>query len=178
MSLPTREDALILLKKHVKDEYQLKHAQMVATAMEACADKFGEDKELWYVTGLLHDIDYFEYPEEHPNVSLKWFKEWRYPEDLIHAVEAHAFMLNNVEPKTKIAAALIACDELSGFLYAYSLMRPTGFDGMDFKGVKKRLKDKNFAAKINRDDIQYGVEKLGLDMKEHVELLINVFLNQ
>ena len=175
MTLPTREKAKELLFEKVKDEYQLKHSEMVANAMEAYAKKFGEDVELWYMTGLLHDLDYYAFPTEHPAKSVEWFKEWGYPDELIHAVESHAFMRTNIKPKTKIAKALIACDEMSGLLYAYSLMRPTGFDGMEVKSVKKKFKDKSFAAKVDRSDIQFGMDELGVEFNDHVELLINVF---
>ena len=111
MSLPTREAARELLEQHVKDEYQRYHALMVATAMEGYARQFGEDADLWYLAGYLHDLDFEEYPEEHPGVSLKWFREWGYPEDFIHAVEAHAYGYNDFQtlPRTKLAAALLAC---------------------------------------------------------------------
>jgi putative nucleotidyltransferase with HDIG domain len=94
MSLPTRTAARALLESHVKDEYQRHHAEMVATAMEGYAKLYNEDPDLWYLTGLLHDIDFEEHPHVHPGESLKWFKEWQYPEELIHAVEAHAYNYN------------------------------------------------------------------------------------
>ncbi len=179
--LPNRDEALKLLEEHVKDEYQILHSKMVANAMEAWAKKLNSktgsselDADLWYITGLLHDIDYYEFPNEHPNKAIEWFTKWGYPGALIHAVKAHKIG-DGVIADTKLSAALIACDELSGFLYAYSLMRPQGFDGMDAKGVKKRLKDKHFAAKINREDIAYGLEKFGEDFNQHVELLVQVF---
>ncbi len=177
MNLPTKEEAQILLEKHVKESYQILHAKMVANAMEAWAGKLNQNMALWYITGLLHDLDYFEFPTEHPAKSLQWFKEWGYPEELIHAVEAHAFGYNGfqTEPQTKMAAALIACDEMSGLIYAYSLMRPEGMKGMEVKGVLKRMKDKAFASKINREEIKYGVEKFGVDINDHIQLLINTF---
>lgn len=183
--LPTREDAMKLLQEHVKDDYQVHHAEMVARACESyvqfatdlSAELYSVKEDLYYITGLLHDIDYFEFPSEHPAVSLKWFVEWGYPEELIHAVEAHAYGYNghNTLPSTHLASTLMACDELCGFLYAYSLMRPTGFEGMEVKSVIKRLKDKAFAAKINREDIYRGVEHLGVSIEEHVDRLIKVF---
>jgi len=177
MSLPTQDEALAILQEHVKDDYQILHSKMVAAAMQKYAEKFGEDTHLWYITGLLHDLDYYEHPEEHPGVSLKWFEEWGYPDTLIHAVEAHAFKHNGFEkePETKMAAALIACDEMSGLLYAYSLMRPTGFEDMQVKSVKKKFKDKASAAKISRDDINYGMENLGVEFADHTALLVEVF---
>ena len=119
MALPTREEAQKQLGKYVADEYQRHHALMVATAMEGYADMFNEDPDLWYITGLLHDIDFEQHPNVHPAESLKWFKEWDYPEELIHAVEAHAYEYNGFTtlPQTKLAAALMACDEISGIFY-------------------------------------------------------------
>lgn len=177
MDLPTREEAFILLDSKVSEEYQRLHSKMVATALEKYAEKFGEDKELWFITGLLHDLDYGLFPEQHPAKSLQWFKEWQYPQELIHAVEAHALNYNGftTEPETKLAAALIACDEMSGLLYAYSLMRPEGFNGMKVKSVKKKFKDKAFAAKINRNDISYGMEELGVDFADHTQVLLEAF---
>lgn len=182
--LPNKQESLKLLQKHVKEHYQLLHAKMVAAAMEAWANKLNENTELWYTTGLLHDIDYFEFPNEHPAKSLQWFREWGYPQELIHAVEAHAFGYNDfkTEPETQMAAALIACDEMSGLIYAYSLMRPEKMKGMEVKGVLKRMKDKGFAAKINRHEIKYGVEKFAnmssgqeVDINVHIKLLIETF---
>src|SRR5688572_26813820 len=122
MKLPSKEQAQELLEEHVNDDYQKHHAKMVALALEAYAEKYSEDRELWFITGLLHDLDYFKHPHKHPAESLKWFKQWEYPEELIHAVEAHAIGYNGfaTEPKSKLAAALIACDEMSGLLHAYS----------------------------------------------------------
>lgn len=174
MALPTREEALELLKKHVKDDYQILHSKMVAAAMAAYANKYNEDEDLWYITGLLHDIDYYEYPNEHPAKSLEWFKEWDYPGELIHAVEAHALGYNGFETKaeTLIAKALMACDEMCGLLHAYSLMRPTGYEGMKVKSVKKKFKDKAFAAKLSREEMQFGMDQLEIEFADHVNLLI------
>lgn len=175
--LPTRAEAQILLEKHVSEPYQRLHAKMVANAMEKCAQTYGGDAELWFITGLLHDLDYNEFPDAHPNESLKWFQEWDYPQELIDAVSAHAFSSKRTDtpPKTKIDFALIACDELSGLIYAYSLMRPTGYDGMEAKSVMKKFKDKAFAAKIDREEILTGTTGLNVDIKEHIAGLILVF---
>jgi len=172
--LVSREEALTLLKQHVKDDYQLMHSQMVAKVLEKYAEKFGADQELWYLTGLLHDLDYYEYPEQHPEVALKWFEERNFPKDLIHAVAAHAHTKTNEEPRTKLASCLLASDELCGFIWAYSLMRPGGFEGMEASSVLKKFKDKGFAAKIDREEIQTGVNYFGVDFKEHIEFVINV----
>ena len=175
--LPSREEALKLLEKYVQEPYQRLHVKMVASAMELYAKEYNQNEDLWYITGLLHDLDYDKYPDEHPNESLKWFGEWKYPNELIDAISAHAFgsKRTTTPPKTQLDFALIACDELSGLLYAYSLMRPTGFDGMEAKSVMKKFKDKAFAAKIDREEIMMGVEGLKLDLKEHMQKLIGVF---
>ncbi len=150
---------------------------MVAAAMEFYARHFGEDENLWYITGLLHDVDYFDFPEEHPNQSIQWFKQWSYPEELIHAISAHAHSSGRTttEPSSQLDFALIACDELSGLLYAYSLMKPEKFKGMEASSALKKFKNKGFAAKIDREEIQLGVTGLHLELKNHIENLISVF---
>lgn len=175
MSLPSREKAEDVLREYVKDSYLLLHSHMVASGLEAYAIQNNQDKDLWFITGLLHDLDYGNFPDEHPNKSLIWFKDWEYPEDLIYAVAAHATNNPRLEPKTLLAKTLIAVDELAGILYAYSLMRPDGFTGMNAKGALKKFKDKAFAAKISREEIQYGVDQLGTDLKEHIQFLIDVY---
>ncbi|WP_235298555.1 HD domain-containing protein [Portibacter marinus] len=177
MSLPTKEEAKKLLEHHVKDSYQRYHALMVATAMEGYAHEFGEDAHLWFLTGYLHDLDYDEYPETHPARSLEWFRKWGYPEEFIHAVEAHAFGHNGfrTSPDSRLAAALIACDEICGIYYAYQKMNPVPFGEMSVKSIKKRLKSKAFAAKIDRETIYMGCEKLGVSIDDHVANLIRFF---
>ena len=147
---------------------------MVAAVLESYAKKFGADHDLWYLTGLLHDLDYYEYPEQHPEIAVKWFEERKFPNELIHAVKAHAFTKTNEEPKTKLASCLLASDELCGFIWAYSLMRPGGLDGMEASSVMKKFKDRTFAAKIDREEISRGVEFFEVDMKEHIEQIISV----
>lgn len=177
MPLPTRAEAQTLLEQHVKDEYQRYHARMVATAMEGYARHFGEDPELWFLTGYLHDLDFEEHPEEHPGPSLGWFREWGYPEELIHAVEAHAYGYHGFKtlPETRLAAALLACDEISGIFFAYQKVNPVPYHEMKLKSIKDRLKQKAFAAKIDRSTIYLGCEHLGVSVDEHVEHLIRFF---
>lgn len=172
--LPTRTDAQALLESHVRDEYQRLHALMVATALEGYATLLGHDADLWFLTGLLHDIDFESHPEEHPRPSLGWFKDWDYPEDLIHAVEAHAYGYNGFTtlPRTPLAAALLATDELCGIFYAYRKMNPVPYGEMKAKSIKKKIKDKGFAAKVDRTTIFTGCEHLGIDLDEHVNHLI------
>ena len=177
MALPTREEAQRQLEKYVADEYQRHHALMVATAMEGYAGMFNEDPDLWYITGLLHDIDFEQHPNVHPAESLKWFKEWGYPEELIHAVEAHAYEYNGFTtlPQTKLAAALMACDEISGIFYAYKRINPIPYGQMKASSIQKRLREPNFAAKIKREDINRGCDLLGVRLDEHIVNLIKFF---
>ncbi|MFA5889298.1 MAG: HD domain-containing protein [Candidatus Paceibacterota bacterium] len=174
MSLPTREEGQKLLEEHVQDEYQRHHALMVAVSMEGYAESLGEDSDLWYLTGLLHDIDFEKHPDNHPTESLQWFKDWQYPEDMIHAVEAHAYNYNGFKtfPKTKLASALMACDEVSGIFYAYKKLNPIPFGQMKVSSIKKRLAEKLFAAKIDRDTITRGVEAFGVNMDEHIQNIV------
>jgi len=177
MTLPTRSKAEVLLEQHVSDAYQRYHAKMVAITVEGYAEQFGGDRDLWYITGLLHDIDFEEHPDKHPAESLKWFKEWRYPEELIHAVEAHALGYNGftTEPQTKLAAALMACDEMCGIFYAYHKLNPIPYGQMSAKSVRKRFDEPRFAAKIERHTILRGCEALGVELDAHITNLVTTF---
>ncbi len=174
MALPTRAEARKILEEHVQDEYQRYHAGMVGAAMAGYAEIYNEDPDLWYITGLLHDIDFEEHPGEHPGQSLKWFKEWGYPEELIHAVEAHAYGYNGFTtlPATKLASALMACDEIAGIFYAYRKLNPVPYGEMKPSSIKKRLAEKAFAAKIDRAVISRGCESLGVTLDDHIANLI------
>jgi len=174
MTLPTKKEAQELLYENVEDEYQRHHALMVATAMEGYAMKLGEDEGLWFLTGYFHDIDFEKFPEEHPAKAIEWFREWGYPEELVHAVEAHAYGYNNFKtlPETPLASALLACDEICGIFYAYKKLNPIPYSQMKASSIKKRLKEKSFAAKVDRETIYLGCEKLGVDLEEHIQNLI------
>lgn len=177
MPLPSKEDARQLLERHVQDEYQRYHGLMVATAMDGYATQFQADRELWYVTGLLHDIDFEQHPATHPRESLRWFKEWNYPDELIHAVEAHAYGYNGFTtlPQTKLAAALLACDEISGIFYAYRKLNPVRYGDMKASSIKKKVKEPAFAAKVDRNTIYVGCEHLGVSLDDHIANLIRFF---
>jgi predicted hydrolase (HD superfamily) len=177
MPLPTKADASSLLHQHVRDEYQRHHALMVATAMEGYAVHFNEDPLLWHVTGLLHDLDFEEHPETHPAPSLQWFKDWGYPHDLIHAVEAHAYGYHGFTtlPKTRLAAGLVACDEISGIFYAYRKMNPVRYGEMKPGSIRKKFKDGGFAAKIDRATIRLGCDQLGVPLDDHIANLVRFF---
>lgn len=174
MPLPTKEAAAILLHDHVKDDYQRHHALMVATAMEGYGGHFNEDSLLWHVTGLLHDIDFEQHPDTHPAPSLQWFKDWGYPPELIHAVEAHAYGYHGFTtlPQTKLAAALVATDELCGIFYAYRKMNPVPYGQMKASSIRKKFKDPGFAAKIDRGTIELGCQHLGVPLEQHIENLV------
>jgi predicted hydrolase (HD superfamily) len=177
VSLPGKPEANALLEKHVRDEYQRHHALMVATAMEGYAGSFDGDPALWHVTGLLHDLDFEEHPDLHPAEALKWFREWGYPEDLVHAVEAHAYGYHGFTtlPRTRLAAALLACDEISGIFYAYRRLNPVRYGEMKASSIKKKLREPAFAAKVDRSTIQLGCEHLGVPIDDHVANLIRFF---
>ena len=174
MPLPDQSAALDLLHFHVRDEYQRHHAVMVAAAMEGYAGHFGEDPHLWRVTGLLHDLDYEAHPDAHPGPALRWFAEWGYPAELIHAVEAHAFGYNGYRtpPQSRLAGALLACDEISGLFYAYRKMNPVPYGQMKPGSIRKKFKEPSFAAKIDRGVIQRGCDYLGLPLDDHIANLV------
>ena len=174
MPLPTRDQAWNLLCQWVQSDSLRKHMLAVEAAMRAYARRYDEDEELWGITGLLHDLDYEEHPDAHPGPSLQWFKDWAYPPELIHAVEAHAHGYHGFTtlPQTKLAAALVACDELTGIFYAYRKMNPVRYGDMKPASIRKKFKDGTFAAKIDRATIQMGCDRLGVPLDEHIGNLV------
>lgn len=174
MPLPNAEEARILLENHVQDPYQRLHATMVAAAVAGYAPRFHGDLHLWRLTGLLHDIDFEGFPESHPAESLRWFRNWGYPEDLIHAVEAHAYGFNGftILPRTPLASALLACDELCGIFYAYRRLNPVSYGQMKAASILKKVREPAFAAKIDRSTIQLGCDHLGVPLETHVANLV------
>ena len=171
---PTREEAWGLVEEWIQSESLRKHLLGVEAAMRAYARKWDEDEELYAVTGLLHDLDYERYPDldtGHPRKALELFEERGYPQELIDAVAGHATFLG-VPRETRMAKTLYAVDELSGFIVACALVRPTGIDGLTPKSVKKKLKQPSFAAGVNRDEVREGAEELGVDFDEHVAFVI------
>ena len=168
--LPSREAASALLHQHVADAYQRTHALMVATALEGYATHLNEPVNLWFVTGLLHDLDFEQHPDTHPGPSLQWFREWGYPPELLHAVEAHAYGYHDFTtlPQTTLAAALLATDELCGLFYAYRKMNPVPYAQMKPSSILKKFREPSFAAKIDRATIELGVQHLGIPLEQHV----------
>jgi putative nucleotidyltransferase with HDIG domain len=174
MAAPTREEAWELVTEWIESDSLRKHLLGVEAAMRAYAREYGEDEELWAVPGLLHDLDYERYPDldtGHPRKALELFEEKGYPRELIDAVAGHATFLG-VPRETRMAKTLFAVDELSGFIAACALVRPTGIEGMAPKSVKKKLKQPSFAAGVNREEVQQGADELGVDFTEHVAFVI------
>ncbi|MDQ5812343.1 MAG: HDIG domain-containing protein [Actinomycetota bacterium] len=167
-----REESWELLCEWTESDSLRKHMLAVEAAMRAYAKKFGEDEEKWGVTGLLHDMDYEKHPtpDEHPMVGVRELERRGYPEDVLHAIKGHADYLD-VPRDTLMSKSLYAVDELSGFVVAVALMRPEGLDGLKAKSVRKKMKQKSFAAAVSREDIVRGAEELGVDLNEHIEFV-------
>jgi putative nucleotidyltransferase with HDIG domain len=175
VSAPSREEAWELLCEWTESESLRRHALGVEAGMRAYARRFDGDEELYAVTGLLHDLDYERHPNldtGHPRMALEEFRRREYPQELIDAVAGHAEFLE-VPRETQLARTLFAVDELSGFIAACALVRPTGIEGMKPKSVKKKLKQPSFAASVDRGQIERGVDELGVDFDEHVQVVID-----
>src|SRR2546426_11115380 len=169
-----RDEAWRLFCDWTESDSLRKHVLGVEAAMVSYAREYGEDQELWAATGILHDLDYERYPDletGHPRYALKELSERGYPEELIDAVAGHAEFLG-VPRETRLAKTLYAVDELSGFVAACALGRPTGIHGLTPKSVKKKMKQPSFAAAVNRDEMLRAADELGVDFTEHVARVI------
>lgn len=171
--MPTYDDALELLHAWTESASLRRHAYAVEAAMEAYAEHFGADVTSWRVAGLLHDLDYEKHPDpsEHPFVGVAELERLGYPADIREAILGHA-EYSGTPRTTEMARALFAVDELSGFVTAAALVRPTGIEGMQAASVRKKLKDKAFAAAVSRDDIYRGADELGVDLDVHITRII------
>jgi putative nucleotidyltransferase with HDIG domain len=167
--VPTRDRAWETLTRYTKSEALLRHALAVEASTASYASRFGDDEQLWRVAALLHDFDYEIHPtlDRHPQDGAPILREEGYPDVVVDAVLSHA---NHLElPRdTPLKRALFACDELSGFVHACALVRPTGLDGLEPKSVRKKLKQPSFASGVNRDDVYHGAELLELELDEHI----------
>jgi putative nucleotidyltransferase with HDIG domain len=172
MSLPSRDDALALLHAWVDNEGLRNHMLAVEAAVRHYATLRGADPERWGLAGLLHDLDWEKHPEEHPNRGVEALRERGYPDDVIHAIQAHRPDFTGVEPTTELDRVLFACDELSGLVVACCLVRPNGIDDLAPKSVVKKLKDRAFAAGVSRDEVARGIELIGLERSEHIANVI------
>jgi putative nucleotidyltransferase with HDIG domain len=169
----TRERAWETLTKYTRSEALQRHALAVEASVAAYARQFGEDEELWRVVALLHDFDYEIHPtlDKHPQDGAPILREEGYPEEVMEAVLSHAEHLA-MPRDTLLKKTLFACDELSGFVHACGLVRPTGLDGLEPKSVKKKLKQPSFAAGVHRDEVYAGAEGLGVELDEHIRNVV------
>lgn len=171
--MPDRADAVALLEEWVENDGLRKHMYSVEAAMRHYAKLRGEDEDSWGLAGLLHDLDWEKHPEEHPLKAVEHLRELGYPEEVLHAILAHRSDFTGVEPETDLDKYLVACDELSGLVFAACLVRPTGIDDLKPKSVTKKLKDKAFAAGVSRDDVQWGMDLIGKERSEHIQNVID-----
>ena len=172
---PSRDQAWELFCEWTESDSLRKHALAVEACMRAYARIWGEDEERYAVTGIVHDLDYERYPEldtGHPRIALAELEKLGYPQDVIDAVAGHAEFLE-VPRETRMAKTLFAVDELSGFVTACALVRPTGIDGMKVKSVRKKLKQPSFAAKVDRGQIERAIAELEVDETEHIQRVID-----
>jgi putative nucleotidyltransferase with HDIG domain len=165
----TRDRAWETLTRYTKSESLLRHALAVEASTRYYARKFGEDEELWGIAALLHDFDYEIHPtlDKHPQDGAPILREEGYPEEIVETVLSHAEHLN-MPRDTPLKKTLFACDELSGFVHACGLVRPTGLEGLEPKSVRKKLKQPSFASGVHRDEVYKGAEELGIDLDEHI----------
>lgn len=169
--LPTREDALKLLKEYNQDDSLIKHALAVEGVMRYIARKNGEDEEKWGIIGLVHDLDYYKFPDQHCQKSKEILEEKGWPEEYIRAVVSHGWgICSDVKPETKLEKTLYAVDELTGLVTTTALVRPSkSVLDVEVKSVKKKWKDKRFAAGVSREVIQKGAQMLGVELSQLIE---------
>jgi putative nucleotidyltransferase with HDIG domain len=171
--LPSREDALALMHQHVQSESLRRHMYSVETACRAYARRFGEDEALYGLAALLHDYDYEEHPDEHPLAGVAELRERGYPEEVVRAILSHYTVRTGVKPESKLERTLHACDEITGLVTAAALVRPSrSVMDLEAKSVLKKMKDKAFAAGVDREEVRRAAEELGVDLAEHVQFVI------
>lgn len=178
MPLPTREQAWALVCEWVQADSLRKHMLAVEAALRAYARKYGEDEDLWGITGLVHDLDFERFPDMndqvdgHPRTGLRLFRALEWPPALIHAVEGHATYLG-VPRVSRLDKALLAVDELTGLIMAVGYVRPSkSLLDVEVKSVKKKWKDKAFTAAINRQEIEHYTAELGEPLDEHIQTVL------
>lgn len=177
MSALTRDDAWKLVTDYTESDSLRRHMLAVEAAMRAYAPRFGGDPDLWGIVGLLHDFDYERYPDVaadgHPVVGSRILREAGWPEEVIRAILAHATEITGVVPETPMERTLVAVDELTGFIIAVALVRPSGsILDVKVKSIKKKWKDKAFAAAVNRKEIEHAAEVLGVPLDEHIQVVL------
>jgi putative nucleotidyltransferase with HDIG domain len=180
MPLPTRDEAWALVCEYTASDSLRKHMLAVEAATRAYARKFGEDEHLYGLVGLLHDFDYERWPNppDHPLQGAAILAERGYPAELIYAIKSHADHLPDCPRVSRLDKTLYACDELAGFIVAAALVRPERLAGMQVSSVKKKMKQKSFAAAVNRDDIIRGAADLGVELDEHIQFVIEALAGE
>ncbi len=168
----TREEARSILYEMTKSQSLLRHMRSIELVMEAYARKLGEREEEWAMAGLLHDADYEAFPDQHPGIIVDKLRNLG-EEKIAHAISAH-YTKWNVPYISTLDKALLACDELTGFIIACCQVRPDGITSLEPKSVIKKLKDKGFAAKVERDEVYKGAELFGVDLNDHIAFIISV----
>jgi putative nucleotidyltransferase with HDIG domain len=173
-----REQAWALVTEYTTQPHLLRHMLAVEAGMRAYAERFGGDPDLWGTVGLLHDFDYERYPEVspdgHPVVGSKVLRKRGYPEEVIHTILSHASEATGITPESQMERALVAVDELTGFLVAVALVRPSkSIIDVEVKTVKKKWKQKEFAAAVNRQEIEHAASQLGVPLDEHMAIVLN-----
>ena len=171
--MPTRDEAVSLLEEWVENKGLRKHMYAVEAAVRHYAGLRGADPDVWGLAGLLHDLDWEKYPENHPITAVDHLREAGYPDEVLQAILAHRASFTGVKPTSELDKVLMACDELSGLVYACCLVRPNGIDDLKPKSVVKKLKDKTFAAGVSREEVHHGMELIGLERNEHVQNIID-----
>ena len=168
---PTYDQALALLKEYNQNENLIKHALAVAATMRHFAGLWNEDADTWEIVGLVHDLDYEQFPDQHCHKTAEIMRDEGWPEDLIRAVQSHGWgICTNIEPQTQMEKTLYAIDELTGLIAAVALVRPSkSVCDVKVKSVKKKWKDKAFAAGANREIIQQGADLLEMDLSELIQ---------
>ncbi|HRI86398.1 MAG TPA: HDIG domain-containing protein [Ignavibacteria bacterium] len=168
----------ILLRKFIKNENLIKHCYSVESAMKFYAKQLNEDQERWGAAGLLHDLDWEMYPDTHPVTAVPILTDAGYDREFIDAILGHAYPERTDVPReSRLAKYLFACDEITGFIMAYSLMKEKGLNETEPKSIRKKMKDKAFARNVNRDDIVKGAEEIGLDLDTHIGNIIESMKN-
>ena len=170
----TRQQAEELFRKYNESESLYHHALSVETVMREAAERYGEDPEFWGIVGFLHDIDWEKFPEEHCRKAPELLKEIDAPDELIHAVCSHGYgLVSDVKPEHRMEKMLYTVDELTGLITATALMRPEKMKGITVKSIKKKWKDKSFAAGVNRTLISDGAAMLEMDVNDVIQLAID-----
>jgi len=173
-----RDKSRLLLEEYIENISLRNHCYHVEKCMRFYAEILNEEIEIWGAAGMLHDLDWEKYPDTHPITAVPILKDNGYDEEFINAILGHAYpVMTNVPRESKMAKYLFACDEITGFVQAYSLMRENGLLEVEAKSIIKKMKDKAFAKNVNRDDIRKGAEEIGLSLEDHIDNIIKAMKN-